>query len=265
MENINCAHSAPTAKIRPEAAWYVPLKTAGEFLAAFALGLLSLPVVCLAAVLVKLTSAGPAFYSQARLGRNGVPFMVFKLRSMRHDAETQTGPVWSTANDPRITPLGQILRATHIDEFPQLWNVLRGEMSLVGPRPERPEIVGKLEHAIPHYRQRLNVRPGITGLAQLHLPPDSSLKSVQQKLLYDLYYVQHLNPWLDLRILLLTLWQFASSLAGVAWEFFSLPTRERIERSIEQTIGSDADALIATAIFAPSRESARTNPPYART
>jgi hypothetical protein len=137
-------------------------------------------------------------------------------------------------------------------------------MSLVGPRPERPEIVGKLEHAVPNYRERLKIRPGITGLAQMHLPPDSGLESVRQKLLYDLYYIQHLNPWLDLRILLLTAWQFAGSIGSVIGGFFSLPTQERIEQSIEEVLGNSGDAMMATAIFGKTREVTRPSP-YART
>src|SRR5262249_12591904 len=118
--------------------------------------------------------------------------------------EKLSGPQWSQRGDPRITPLGRILRQTHIDEFPQLWNVLRGDMSLVGPRPERPEFVPQLIEAIPHYGERLQVRPGVTGLAQVQLPPDTDLESVRRKVSCDLYYIQHLNLWLDLRILLCT-------------------------------------------------------------
>ena len=105
-----------------------------------------------------------------RLGKNGRPFRLHKIRTMRHDCEKATGPRWAVPGDPRITPLGRFLRQTHLDELPQLWNVLRGEMSLVGPRPERPEFVPDLEQAIPHYRDRLLVRPGVTGLAQVQLP-----------------------------------------------------------------------------------------------
>src|SRR5207249_2052434 len=124
-----------------------------------------------------------------------------------------SGPRWSTAGDPRVTPLGRILRKTHIDELPQLWNVLRGDMSLVGPRPERPEFIPQLQQAIPHYRDRLLVRPGLTGLAQVQLPPDTDLGSVRIKLAYDLYYVRRRGPWLDCRILFGT----AFHVAGVSW------------------------------------------------
>src|SRR5262249_56317768 len=115
-----------------------------------------------------------------------------------------TGPRWSMPGAPRVTPLGWFLRASHLDELPQLLNVLKGEMSLIGPRPERPEFIPELERALPCYRQRLNVRPGVTGLAQVQLPADSNLASVRRKLAYDLYYVERLSPWLDRRLLACT-------------------------------------------------------------
>jgi lipopolysaccharide/colanic/teichoic acid biosynthesis glycosyltransferase len=162
------------------------------------------PVILAAALLIRLSSRGPAFYLQTRLGLYGRPFRIHKLRTMQHDCESQSGPRWSTNGDPRIVPLGRFLRRTHIDELPQLWNVLRGEMSLVGPRPERPEFVPQLERVVPCYRDRLLVLPGLTGLAQIHLPPDTDLASVRHKLAYDLYYVRQQSFWLDLRILAAT-------------------------------------------------------------
>jgi lipopolysaccharide/colanic/teichoic acid biosynthesis glycosyltransferase len=123
---------------------------------------------------------------------------------MYHNCETISGPRWSTPGDNRITPVGQFLRKTHIDELPQLINVLRGEMSLVGPRPERPELIPMLEEAIPRYRERLQVRPGVTGLAQLRLPADSTIESVRMKLAHDLLYIQSIGPWLDLRLMACT-------------------------------------------------------------
>jgi lipopolysaccharide/colanic/teichoic acid biosynthesis glycosyltransferase len=162
------------------------------------------PVILLTALVVRLTSRGPAFYSQTRLGLNGRLFKIYKLRTMIHECERKSGPRWATANDPRITVVGRVLRRTHLDELPQLWNVLRGEMSLVGPRPERPEFLPELARSIPRYRERLLVRPGVTGLAQVRLPADTDLESVRRKLAYDLYYVRGLTPWLDLRIMLNT-------------------------------------------------------------
>jgi lipopolysaccharide/colanic/teichoic acid biosynthesis glycosyltransferase len=123
---------------------------------------------------------------------------------MNHDSEQATGACWSIGNDPRITPIGRFLRRTHLDELPQLVNVLRGDMSLVGPRPERPEFVGQLAAALPRYRERLAVRPGVTGLAQVQLPPDTDLSSVSRKLICDLHYIEQMNLWLDLRVTVCT-------------------------------------------------------------
>jgi lipopolysaccharide/colanic/teichoic acid biosynthesis glycosyltransferase len=130
-------------------AWYLPSKAAVEISLALALLLAAGPVMLLAAVLVRLTSRGPAFYSQTRLGRHGQPYTIYKLRTMYHECEKHSGPRWSPVGDTRITPLGRFLRRTHIDELPQLWNVLRRDMSLIGPRPERPEFIPRLAAAIP--------------------------------------------------------------------------------------------------------------------
>jgi lipopolysaccharide/colanic/teichoic acid biosynthesis glycosyltransferase len=167
--------------------------------------LLTAPLLLLAMALVKLTSRGPAIYRQVRLGRNGRPFTLFKIRTMAHECEKLSGPCWSMSGDPRVTAVGRWMRKAHVDELPQLWNVLRGEMSLVGPRPERPEFVAPLEKMLPQYRRRMLVRPGITGLAQVQLPPDTDLASVRLKLAYDLQYVEALGFWLDWRILGATL------------------------------------------------------------
>jgi lipopolysaccharide/colanic/teichoic acid biosynthesis glycosyltransferase len=180
--------------------WYLTCKLVAEFCAALILLVLASPFLLLAALLVKLTSRGPAFYSQTRLGKDGRPYTIYKIRTMVTNAEAG-GPRWAMPNDTRVTPLGRFLRDTHLDELPQLWNVLKGDMSLVGPRPERPEFVPQLERNIPHYRDRLRLRPGITGLAQVQLPADTDLESVRRKLVHDLYYVRHLNPLLDLQIL----------------------------------------------------------------
>lgn len=158
------------------------------------------PMIVLLMALVRLTSRGPALYSQVRLGLDGRPFTIYKLRTMFHDCERLTGPRWCATGDSRVTRLGRFLRVSHLDELPQLWNVLRGEMSLVGPRPERPEFVRQLERVIPNYRERLRVLPGITGLAQIQLPPDEDVSGVSDKVAYDVYYVHRSNAWLDLRI-----------------------------------------------------------------
>jgi lipopolysaccharide/colanic/teichoic acid biosynthesis glycosyltransferase len=183
---------------------YIRVKLALDILAAGLLSIVALPLVLAAAFLVKVTSRGPAFYSQMRLGRNGRPFKIYKVRTMVHDCESFSGPRWSTPGDPRIIPVGRLLRRTHVDELPQLLNVLRGQMSLIGPRPERPEFLAVLEQAVPNYRNRLLVRPGVTGLAQVHLPADTDLFSVRRKLAYDVAYIQRMSALLDLQILLCT-------------------------------------------------------------
>ena len=183
----------------------VAVKAAVEF--PLALGLLALasPLILAALAAVKLTSRGPALYTQTRVGRGGVPFTIYKVRTMAHDCESLTGPRWSMPGDPRITPLGQVLRKLHLDELPQLVNVLRGDMALVGPRPERPEIVAQLVRAVPSYPLRHAVRPGITGFAQVHLPADTTVQSVRNKVAYDRHYIRALGPLKDLTIYACTL------------------------------------------------------------
>lgn len=161
-------------------------------------------VVAVAAALITLTSHGPAIYSQTRLGRFGRSFTIYKLRTMRHNCEAGTGAKWSVKGDPRVTWLGKILRRLHIDELPQLLNVWQGDMSIVGPRPERPEIVTVLRQQIAGYDRRLEVMPGVTGLAQVHLPPDESTNCVRRKLIFDRFYVRHASLALDAKILVLT-------------------------------------------------------------
>jgi sugar transferase (PEP-CTERM system associated) len=166
--------------------------------------LIALPAMILVAVLVKLTSRGTILYRQTRVGLNGKPFTLYKFRSMRADAEAKTGAVWAPKNDPRVTFVGKWLRLLRLDELPQFFNVLRGEMSLVGPRPERPEFVSKLNEQIPYYRQRHCVRPGITGWAQINHEYGDSIEDSITKLEYDLYYIKHLSPSLDFYILFQT-------------------------------------------------------------
>ena len=179
-------------------------RTVSDFCAALILLVVASPVILLAALFIKITSRGPAFYTQTRMGRKGRAYTIYKLRTMKHNCESVSGPCWSIAGDDRVTAVGRLLRKTHLDEFPQLWNVVRGEMSLVGPRPERPEFMPQLASAIPLYRARLMVHPGVTGLAQVQLPPDTDLPSVRLKLAYDLYYVAHRSLGLDLRIIAAT-------------------------------------------------------------
>lgn len=159
------------------------------------------PLLLAAAALVTLTSPGGALYRQDRVGLHGRVFTIYKIRTMRADAEAETGPIWSTLRDPRVTPVGRVLRKTRIDELPQLWNVLRGDMSFVGPRPERPEFVTELTTAIPFFSQRQVVKPGITGWAQVHSAYAASVDETVEKLQYDLYYIKNLSLWLDVTIL----------------------------------------------------------------
>ena len=170
------------------------------FIAAIALILLS-PVMLVVAILVKLTSPGPVFFRQTRVGLGGKHFTLYKFRSMRQDAEAKTGAVWATKNDPRVTPLGKWLRKLRLDELPQLFNVVRGEMVVVGPRPERPEFVEKLQHQIPYYRQRLAVKPGITGWAQISHKYGDTIEDTVIKLEYDLYYIKYLSTELDVFVM----------------------------------------------------------------
>ncbi|MGH7383635.1 MAG: TIGR03013 family XrtA/PEP-CTERM system glycosyltransferase [Candidatus Rokuibacteriota bacterium] len=165
---------------------------------------LSFPAMILIGFAIKLESRGPVLYRQPRLGQNGCIFILNKFRSMRADAERETGPVWSAQRDPRITRVGAILRRTRLDELPQLFNVLVGHMSFIGPRPERPEFVSELQQKIPYYMERLAVKPGVTGWAQVKYQYGSSVEDAVEKLQYDLYYIKNLSLFLDLLIVLNT-------------------------------------------------------------
>jgi lipopolysaccharide/colanic/teichoic acid biosynthesis glycosyltransferase len=171
-----------------------------DVVAALVLGAAGLVFGALAAVAILLASGRPVLYSQSRVGRGGRVFRLTKFRTMHRDAEAQ-GPQWSPEHDPRITGVGRLLRRTHIDELPNLWAVLRGDMSMVGPRPERPEFVALLEHQVPLYRARLTVSPGLTGWAQVNAAYGDSVDDAVVKLEYDLYYVRHQSFWFDLTIL----------------------------------------------------------------
>ncbi|HEX2456135.1 MAG TPA: TIGR03013 family XrtA/PEP-CTERM system glycosyltransferase [Vicinamibacterales bacterium] len=159
------------------------------------------PIMLAVAAAVRLTSRGPVVYSQQRVGQHGRVFTVHKFRSMQDDAEKETGAVWARVNDDRITPLGHFLRRTRLDELPQLWNVLSGHMSFVGPRPERPEFVSSLTHQIPFYGQRHTVRPGLTGWAQVRYTYGASVEDAMQKLQFDLFYIKNMSIALDLFII----------------------------------------------------------------
>jgi len=166
--------------------------------------ILSLPIAALTAVLIKLESAGPVFYRQERVGKNGRPFVLMKFRSMRQDAEKE-GPVWATKDDDRTTRVGKVIRKIRVDEIPQFWHILRGEMNFVGPRPERPHFVAQLAQEIPYYEQRHLMAPGLTGWAQIKYPYGASIEDARQKLQYDLFYIKNQSLILDAIILFETI------------------------------------------------------------
>ena len=194
----------------------------------------ALPVIACLWMLVRLTSRGPGLYSQKRMGLEGAEFAIYKLRTMTHNCEAATGAVWAKKNDARVTWIGRILRTTHLDELPQLFNVLRGEMALVGPRPERPEIVRMLLKEIPGYADRLKMVPGVTGLAQLYAEPDQTLDDVRQKLAYDLRYLDYESMWLDLRIIGCTALKMVGlnrpSVRALLFPFMNSTTTRRIDQ-----------------------------------
>jgi lipopolysaccharide/colanic/teichoic acid biosynthesis glycosyltransferase len=180
------------------------LKRVVDVVAAICLLTVSAPLCALVALAIKLEDGGPILFRQTRVGRGGRLFTLRKLRSMRPDAEAESGPQWAVVDDLRVTRIGRWVRALRIDEIPQAWNVLVGEMSFVGPRPERPEFVAILRTTIPHYDYRHNLRPGITGWAQVNQPYTASVKHPGTKNQYDLYYLEHVSLRLDCLILLRT-------------------------------------------------------------
>ena len=219
-----------------------------------------LPLMAVLILLIRLTSRGPGVLRQQRVGKDGRVFWMLKLRSMRVDAEAGTGPVW-TANghDPRITPLGRVMRLLHLDELPQLFNVLWGEMSMIGPRPERPEFVDVLRREIPGYMDRLAVQPGVTGLAQINLPADTDLDSVCRKLLLDREYIHTAGLLLDVRIALCTVLRMMGLRGGYAVQWLRLQRPVALSAAPETTQESD-DQEVATperlAVIAASRRTA---------
>jgi lipopolysaccharide/colanic/teichoic acid biosynthesis glycosyltransferase len=222
--------------VRP---WYGSCKALADAVLAALMLVLAAPLILLLMALVKLTSRGPALHTQVRLGRGGRPYTMYKIRTMPHNCERESGPCWAIPEDPRATRLGRFLRRHHLDELPQFWNVLRGEMSLVGPRPERPEIVAQLERAVPGYRDRLRVRPGITGLAQVLLPADVHLGGVRRKVACDLCYIDRMRPWLDARIVVGTVLTLAGVPPGVTRCLLQLPG---VEEGASAHWGDDARA-----------------------
>jgi sugar transferase (PEP-CTERM system associated) len=187
-----------------QGAWRTAVKRVFDIFCALLLIIVSAPVMLLTALLIKLESPGSALYRQERVGQNGRSFSIAKFRSMRSDAEKDGRPVWAAANDNRVTRVGNIIRKLRIDELPQLFNVLRGDMSLVGPRPERPFFVDQLTQEIPFYALRHSVKPGVTGWAQVRYPYGATVEDSLQKLQYDLYYVKNHTLFLDLVVLMET-------------------------------------------------------------
>lgn len=203
-ENI---YGLPLIRVNPDmmAPWMAAAKRLGDLLAASAVIMLTFPLLLGIALLVKLGSSGPAIFSQERVGYKGRHFTIHKFRTMYDNAEENSGPVWATPDDPRITPLGRFLRRFRLDELPQMWNILSGDMSFVGPRPERPHFVNLLKEEFAFYHRRLLVRPGLTGWAQIRGNYDNSLDDVGSKLKNDLFYIENMSIRLDLKILLLTI------------------------------------------------------------
>jgi lipopolysaccharide/colanic/teichoic acid biosynthesis glycosyltransferase len=197
--------------VRPAGGWtssggrlYEGLKRTVDLAFSLGLGLLVLPFVPLIALAIRFDSPGTIFYSQQRVGLNGKIFRIVKFRTMRQDAE-RNGAVWAQVGDSRVTRFGRFMRLTRVDELPQLWNVLKGEMTLVGPRPERPEFTSMLEEQIPDYAGRYAVKPGLTGWAQVCYRYASSVRDAEAKLEYDLYYVKYASLTLDIKILFRTI------------------------------------------------------------
>lgn len=207
LNQTNQIFGLPLIEVMPDPMpnWEKAVKRIMDVLLSFIILLVSLPVMVLTALVVRLSSKGPAIFAQERIGLHGQPFMMYKFRSMYVDAEEKTGPTWARDNDPRITPAGVWLRKLRLDELPQLFNVLKGDMSLVGPRPERDHFVKQFKKQIPLYTRRLRVRPGITGWAQVKWKYDETFDDVIEKTKYDLFYVENISLKMDLKILINTL------------------------------------------------------------
>jgi exopolysaccharide biosynthesis polyprenyl glycosylphosphotransferase len=191
------------ARVAEHRTMYASLITPIEKLLAVAMAIILLPLGALIVAAITLTSRGGTIYAQTRVGKYGKPFTLYKFRTMRNDAE-KNGAQWAAENDPRLTVIGKVLRTTHLDELPQLWNILRGELSFVGPRPERPEFIAQLKREMPYYELRHLVNPGITGWAQLNYRYGRSVHDACEKLSYDLFYIKHRSPLLDLAIIVRT-------------------------------------------------------------
>lgn len=200
-------YGIPLIDIMPELMpeWEKKLKRISDVIISLIILIVTLPLNILVSIVIKFDSRGPILFKQDRIGMNNKIFKIYKFRSMFQDAEKQTGPVWSKKDDPRVTRIGKILRQLRFDEIPQFYNVLKGEMSLVGPRPERPYFVEMLAEQLPYYKRRLKVRPGITGWAQVKHKYDESIEDVKVKLRYDLFYIENMSLRMDIKILARTI------------------------------------------------------------
>src|SRR5262245_22894764 len=240
--------------VAPVGGVYPVLKIVCDYAATLALLVPALPVIAVCWLIVRLTSPGPGIYTQTRLGLGGRAYRIFKLRSMHHNCELHSGATWAARQDHRVFRFGKFLRATHLDELPQLFNVLLGDMTLIGPRPERPEVIRAkgLDRLVPGYHHRLLVRPGVTGLAQVQLPPDLDVASVRHKVVYDLYYVQHQSIWLDARIALATVFKAAGLTPDRIRRLFFLPSRDAVAKVFQDGIAVPARSVAPTTTFQPA-------------
>lgn len=184
--------------------WQAQIKRVLDIIMAIVILVVGSPLWLLTWLIVKVTSKGPAIFRQERIGQNGKPFIMMKFRSMYDDAEKRTGPQWATENDPRVTPFGRFMRVARLDEVPQLINVLKGEMSFVGPRPERAFFIEQLKEEIPWYVRRIKMKPGITGWAQIKHKYDATIEDVKKKIIYDMYYFENMSILLDIKIIVRT-------------------------------------------------------------
>lgn len=234
---------------------YFPIKHCCERVFGACLLVIVSPLILVLVGIVRLTSKGPGIYRQERVGLGRTTFDVFKLRTMYQDAEADGQAKWSQKGDPRITPIGRFLRKTHLDELPQLWNVVAGDMSLTGPRPERPSICEKLQQHIRGYYDRTNVKPGITGLAQINLEPDCTIDDVRRKQCLDLHYIETANAWLDLRMVMATVLRMVGIRGSVVTRWMGLCRMDVIhaagltesDRHASRSIGSLMDSKSSTA------------------
>lgn len=204
---VSQLYSFPLIDVMPELMpeWEKKIKRLMDIFMSFILIVITSPATLLTALAIRIESKGPIFYKQERMGQNGKVFKIYKFRSMVHDAEKHTGPVWSTKDDPRITKVGKFIRKVRLDEIPQVINIFKGDMSFVGPRPERPFFVEKLSHEIPLYKRRLKVRPGVTGWAQVKHKYDENVEDVKVKLKYDLFYIENMSLRMDFKIIFRTI------------------------------------------------------------